>query len=158
MPLILGGAIVDAVAQGDGGRVDAPAGTRVAELDYDGTPTGSVHSWPDGGELLDAGTPARVAALLSPRPSQLSVSAGGIVATVTWTGLDHALVWTEFGRSAESPWNSSVWALGVEPTTTAHGAGSGWGQGMVTLDAGAGMAWSTTLRIAAVGAAGREAS
>jgi hypothetical protein len=65
---------------------------------------------------------------------------------VRWNGLPHALLWQELRRSTDPPWDGAVVAMGIEPTTTAHGAGTAAG-GAVPLGPGRTMTWSVSLRV-----------
>lgn len=149
--LVLGSDLLAPVLHGRAELVlEAPDGTEVADLDYDGRPRGRHQRWPgDPSERwarVGASTPARVAALVDPDPRRVRLAGPAAVVEVTWEGLPHALLWQELARSTTPPWDGQVVALGVEPTTTAHGAGTGAG-GAVTLAPGGSMTWSTRLRV-----------
>ena len=93
--------------------------------------------WPGGpsdrgGIRIDRQVPARVAALVAPPARRITVEGPALTAIVSWSGLDHALLWEELAQSLEDPWNGAVVALGIEPTSTPHGAGTGHG-GALTL-------------------------
>lgn len=133
-----------------------PAGTSLAPLDMDGRPAGAPIAWPgaadDRWDTLDARTAPRVTALLGPADEpadgrEMTVSGPGVRATVTWSGLPHLLLWEEMARSHEAPWNGEVIALGIEPTSTPHGAGTGEANGLVTLEPGARLGWRTSLHV-----------
>lgn len=150
--LILGGDLLDPVIR-DGATltITPPAGTLIAPLDYEGRPEGARQSWPgpaaDQWSRVDRDTPARVAALVEVEPGSIRVEGAHVRATVTWHGLAHALVWEELARSAEPPWNRSVVALGVEPTSAPHGRGTAIAEGTVWLEPGAAVAWGAALTI-----------
>ena len=133
--------------------LDYSAKAQIHELDYSGAPTGQVliddqrgSSW----RLLDAHQQPRVFALSKLDPNLILLSASGWKLAVLWQGLSHALIWQEFAKSEEPPWNGQVLALGIEPTTTPHGVGSA-APGNPVIAAGAKFAWSTTLIIEEVG-------
>lgn len=77
---------------------------------------------------------------------RITLEGSHVVATVRWDGpLPHVLVWEELGKSAEDPWNREVRALGIEPTTTGHGAGTTHDDELVSLEPGGELRWSTSL-------------
>lgn len=148
--LVLGGDLLAGVVAGvDALRLDSPGGGVLTELDYSGTPTGVVGAWPgladERWETVDAATPARVGALVDPPDRALILAGARTVATVRWGGLAHALVWEELAQSAEEPWSNGVVAVGLEPTTTPHGAGTAHGTGLIQLAAGERLSWWTEL-------------
>ncbi|WP_322410031.1 hypothetical protein [Microbacterium invictum] len=151
--LILGGEVLAPVVDADGMlRIDASG--LLVELDYAGTPTGRRTAWPGeeawpGGNWarVDRRTPARVAALRHPSPGIVTVTGPRLRATVSWEGLAHALLWEEIGASTDAPWNGAVHALGVEPTSTPHGAGTAYPDGAIDLAPGQSMTWTTRLEI-----------
>ena len=95
---------------------------------------------------LSVHQPAKVFALAHPQKKTISIEVGEWVARVEWEGLDHALIWQEFGTSTESPWNSQVFALGIEPTNVAHGLGANDSDGPF-LSAGQTITWKTSLQL-----------
>lgn len=145
--LILGGEVLAPVVYaGETLQIDA-SGTLV-ELDYAGTPTGGRVAWPgEDWARVDRRTPARVAALRHPSPGIVTVTGPTLRATVSWKGLAHALLWEEMGASPDAPWNGAVHALGIEPTTTPHGAGTADPDGAIDLLPGESMTWTTRLEI-----------
>ncbi len=154
--LILGGDVLAPSLSGTQLTLDVPMGARLAPLDLAGRPAGTIVDWPGApGErwgTVDGSTPARVAAIVGrDRAAQgsqrVTVHGPHVRATVSWWGLSHALLWEELGASPDAPWNGSVIALGIEPTTTPHGAGTGAGHGIVTLEPGARMAWRADLAV-----------
>lgn len=150
--LILGGDLAAPALDGRELRLGVPPGTRLADLDYAGTPVGHPVTWPgrpsERWDRIDADTPARVAALSAAASRHVTVGGPVLTADVTWSGLDHALVWEELARSQEDPWDGGVVAIGVEPTSTPHGAGTGAGYGgALTLAPGEEMTWTVALRI-----------
>lgn len=155
--LVLGGDVLGPVLAGATLELVAPDGSMLAPLDYDGRPAGPPVPWPgDPGarwQAVDAATPPRVAAILGREatatdPRQVTVRGDHVRATVTWSGLPHALAWEEIGASADAPWNGAVVALGIEPTSTPHGAGTAAGHGLATLAPGERLIWWTALGIA----------
>jgi hypothetical protein len=152
--LVFGQDVLGPVVSGSGLRIAVPAGTRLAPLDYDGMPAGRPVRWPgspaDRWEHVDDSTPPRVAAVVAPLPREIVVEGPELTAVVTWRGLDHALVGEELAQSPGDPWNSSVVALGIEPTTTPHGAGTARGDAL-TLAPGEAIDWSVSLRVALTG-------
>jgi hypothetical protein len=89
--------------------------------------------------------PAKVFALAHPQEKTISIEVGEWVARVEWEGLDHALIWQEFGTSTESPWNGEVFALGIEPTNVPHGLGANDSDGPF-LSPGQTITWKTSLQ------------
>jgi hypothetical protein len=145
--LILGQDVLDHLDEAQDARKITASGT-VAELDYAGTPTGRTAPWPGPGwDRANKRTPPRVAALRHPSPRVIVVTGPRFRATVSWTGLEHALLWEEIGASAHSPWNGAVYALGVEPTSTPHGAGTAHPVGAVELEPGQTMTWAVSLHV-----------
>lgn len=155
--LVLGGAVLDAPLQ-----ITPDDGAALTPLDYAGTPCGDPTAWPgdpaDRWTQLDADTPARVAALrMAPSAGRrVRLTSPQLAASVEWEGEEfaHALLWEELGRTTEPPWEGAVRALGVEPTTTGHGAGTGHGEGIVAMAPGARLDWSCRLRLSWIGASG----
>lgn len=145
--LILGQDVLAQASEGDG-RLEVEASGTLAELDYDGTPTGRLTAWPgDGWDRVSRRTPPRVAALQHPSPRVIAVTGPRLRVTVSWEGLSHALLWEEIGASSGSPWNGAVFALGIEPTSTPHGAGTAHTVGAIMLDPGESMTWATRLEV-----------
>ncbi len=70
---------------------------------------------------------------------------------VAWTGLAHALLWAELGVSIEAPWSGAVRALGVEPTSRPHGAGTALGDADL-LAPGVSWEWESRLEVRPRGA------
>lgn len=156
--LVLGGDVLAPVLAHDGTRltVDVPAGSRLAPLDLDGRPAGGSLAWPgtddDRWDTLDARTAARVVAVVGedeePTDGRQATLVGPHVrATVTWSGLPHLLLWEEMARSHEAPWNGEVIALGIEPTSTPHGAGTGEATGILALEPAVRLTWRTALSV-----------
>lgn len=117
----------------------------VQPLDYDGLPAGSPVPWPaDRWDVVDAHTPARVAGLVDAR--RVTATAPHVEVAVAWHGLPHALLWEELGASTGHPWNGGVQALGIEPSSVPHGAGTGHGDAR-PLDPGESLAWETELEV-----------
>ncbi len=150
--LILGGALLAAVIRDDAAlTITPPPGTWLAPLDYAGHPDGDRQPWPgspaDRWSSVERETPARVAALVDVEPRRIRVHGPHVSATITWSGLAHALVWEELARSADAPWNNSVVALGIEPTSAPHGRGTAVADGTVWLEPGQSLTWSATLAV-----------
>ncbi|MGV3732092.1 MAG: hypothetical protein ACO1N6_01660, partial [Microcella sp.] len=61
--------------------------------------------------------------------------------------LPHALLWEELAVSTDPPWNGQVRALGIEPTSTPHGAGTALDEGIVHLPPGGELTWSVALDV-----------
>lgn len=126
-------------------------GTRIRELDYNGSPTGGEWAWPgpdqDAWSHVHPATPARVAGLVDVGGAiALEGVAGRIL--VSWDGvtLPHALLWQELKQTQEPPWHGSVAALGIEPTTAPTGEGTASGEA-VSLAPGERLDWSTELSV-----------
>lgn len=147
--LILGGDLLSEVAAGESVEIILPQTTQLAALDYSGAPNGSPVPWSDAQKewgKLTSSTPARFAAVTLPHPMQIIVQGGDWEAVISWHGLSHALIWQEICQSQESPWNGSVIALGIEPTSTPHGLGSNLGGG-ITVEPEEKIAWGATLAL-----------
>lgn len=146
--LILGGDVL-----GPTSTLDVPSGTLLRPLDYAGVPEGKPHSWPgdpaDRWATVDEHTPARVTGLVDVRPQRIRLHGPHVEVVVEWQGsaLPHALLWQELGVSTEHPWNGHVVALGIEPTSTPHGAGTALDDSLVTLAAGGTLEWSVSLSV-----------
>lgn len=150
--LILGGDILRAVLEDDAElRLTPPTGSRLAALDYEGHPQAEPEPWPghpgQRWERIDRATPARVAALVDGEPGVILIEGNHVTVTVTWQGLPHALVWEELAHSSEAPWNGSVVALGIEPTSAPHGRGTALPEGSITLEPGAEFEWHVELAV-----------
>lgn len=150
--LILGGDLLAPVIRDDATlTIVPPIGAQIAPLDYEGRPVGERQPWPgaaaDRWSRVDRDSPARVAALVDVEPRLIRVEGAHASATVTWHGLPHALVWEELARSTEPPWNGSVIALGIEPTSAPHGRGTAIAEGTLWLEPGSSMAWGATLAV-----------
>lgn len=140
--LILGGDVLSApleLATNAGG---------LQPLDYDGLPAGSPVPWPgppaERWSTVDAATPARVAGLVDAR--RVTATGPHVEVAVAWHGLPDALLWEELGVSTEHPWNGGVHALGIEPSSVPHGAGTAHGDAHV-LAPGESLAWETALEV-----------
>ncbi len=116
----------------------------IGSLDYAGLPAPADAGLRDSWATLDRHTPARVSALIEPSVRSVTARAGELSATVSWSGLKHALLWAELGATQEAPWNGDVVALGIEPTSTPHGAGIAGGQA-IELAPGMSVTTSTSL-------------
>ena len=133
--------------------LDVPAGTMLRPLDYAGLPEGSPVPWPgDPAErwpVVDRATPARVTGLAGVQPQRIGARGSHVDVLVEWQGeaLSHALLWQEFGVSTEHPWNGQVHALGIEPTSTPHGAGTALDHDLVRLPPGGTLDWSVALSV-----------
>lgn len=144
--LVLGGDVLAAPL-----AVEVDDSTLLRPLDYSGLPAGPAAPWPgDATErftIIDEQTPARVAALQDLNRVALSGAHAQVI--VTWQGetLPHALLWQELGVSTEPPWNGEVMALGIEPTSTPHGAGTALDDGLVRLPPGGELTWSVDLHV-----------
>lgn len=134
-------------------ELDVPAAACLRPLDYSGVPDGDPRVWPgdpaDRWDSVDHETPARVAAILNLASSRIRARGPHAEVIVDWEGavLPHALIWEELGVSLDHPWNGQVRALGIEPTSTPHGAGTALDDGLVRLPPGGELDWSATLRV-----------
>lgn len=146
--LILGGDVLAAPLE-----LEVPAGTELRPLDYAGLPEGSPLPWPgvplDRWAVVDAATPARVTGLAGVEPQRIAVRGAHVDGVIEWQGsaLPHALLWEELGVSMEHPWNAHVRALGIEPTSTPHGAGTALDADLVWLAPGGTLEWSVALHV-----------
>jgi galactose mutarotase-like enzyme len=147
--LILGSDFLEPISRGATASLDICPKASIVELDYSGAPTGIqtnlLTSDPAFTEL-SLEQPAKVFAIANPERKSITVEVEDWVAKVEWQGLDHALVWQEFGTSQEHPWNGQVFALGIEPTNVAHGLGANDADGPF-LPAGQTISWRTSLHI-----------
>lgn len=146
--LILGTDFLEPVKNGSVARLRLCPSSKIMELDYTGAPLGKPPVPIDASTQftqLSREQSARVFAVCNPKKKTISVEVGAKVAVVTWQGLDHALIWQEFGTSKETPWNGEVFALGIEPTNVPHGLGASDTSGPFLL-AGQTMSWKTSLR------------
>lgn len=147
--LILGSDFLEPMKLGAIARLDVCSSAKIADLDYSGAPTGKPAMAVDANTestRLSRLQPARVFAVVSPKRKSISVEVESKVATITWDGLEHALIWQEFGTSLEEPWNGEVFALGIEPTNVPHGLGANGVAGPFLLP-GQSLTLKTTLRI-----------
>ncbi len=146
--LILGGDVLAAPL-----TLDVPPTALLRPLDYAGLPSGSPVVWPgdpaDRWTTLDRDTPARVTGLMGVRPQRIGARGTHVEVLVEWQGsvLTHALLWEELGVSTEHPWNGQVHALGIEPTSTPHGAGTALDASLVRLPAGGTLEWGVSLGV-----------
>lgn len=133
--------------------LDVPAGTMLRPLDYAGLPEGEPVVWPgDPAErwpVVDRATPARVTGLAGVQPQRIGARGSHVDVLVEWQGeaLPHALLWQELGVSTEHPWNGQVHALGIEPTSTPHGAGTALDSQLLRLPPGGTLDWSVALSV-----------
>jgi hypothetical protein len=134
-------------------RLDVPEGSWIRPLDYAGLPQSSPEQWPgdpaDRWLVVDRTTPARVTGLMGVVPQQIGAHGDHVQILVEWEGvaLPHALLWEELGVSTVEPWDGRVVALGIEPTSTPHGAGTALDSSLVRLDPGATLEWSVSLSV-----------
>lgn len=147
--LVLGEEITAPIVEGGQSlRIDADAASKVYPLDYAAGPAGAPVPWPgDDWHVLSSTTPGRVAAVMPPAPRRIAVVGPSVTAIVTWEGLDHALIWEEMRATLIEPWGGNVVALGVEPTSTPHGAGTAVPEGAISLPHDGTHSWSTRLQI-----------
>jgi len=146
--LILGSDFLQPLRHGAAANLSYCPAATIVELDYSGAPLeGKGQPSVPAVEFsqLSVAQPAKVFALASPKNKSISVEVAGWVARIDWEGLDHALVWQEFATSTEAPWNSQVYALGIEPTNVAHGLGANDSVGPF-LAAGETISWTTSLQ------------
>lgn len=145
--LILGSDFLQPLSHGRKGTLSYSEGAEVIDLDYSGAPLGalSAHQKADlRFSELSAERPAAVFALSNLSQKAISATVGDWQARVSWDGLEHALIWQEFGFSQDAPWLGQIYALGIEPTNVAHGLGANPQRGPF-LEAGETMKWNTEL-------------
>lgn len=146
--LILGGDVLAAPL-----TIEVPASTQLRPLDYAGLPEGEPRAWPgdpaDRWTVVNRATPARVTGLAGVQPQRVGARGDHVEVLVEWQGsaLLHALLWEELGVSTEHPWNGQVIALGIEPTSTPHGAGTALDVALVHLPPGGELTWSVALSV-----------
>ena len=82
-------------------------------------------------------------------PQRIGARGEHVEVLVEWQGsaLPHALLWQELGVSTEHPWNGQVHALGIEPTSTPHGAGTSLDSSLVRLAPGGTLEWGVSLGV-----------
>jgi galactose mutarotase-like enzyme len=145
--LILGSRFLQPVQQGSVAKLTLCPASKILDLDYSGAPTGLIiepAAIKDFTELT-ASQPAKVFVVSGSKTNSISVQVDDWVARVEWQGFEHALVWQEFGTSAEAPWSSEVFALGIEPTNVPHGLGANIEVGPFLLP-GETITWSTSVQ------------
>jgi hypothetical protein len=145
--LILGSDFLQPLSRGAMGALSYSPSVQIVELDYAGAPLGLVPTDQNSDprfSQLSAINPATVFALSKPREKAISARVGDWEALIEWGGLEHALIWQEFGFSQEAPWLGQIYALGIEPTNVAHGQGANYQQGPM-LEAGETKQWHTQL-------------
>jgi len=146
--LILGGEVIAEPL-----TLEIPEGTQLRPLDYAGLPEGSPSIWPgdpaDRWTIIDQSTPARVTGLAQVEPKRITARGSHVTVNVQWRGdtLPHALLWQELGVSTEHPWNGQVRALGIEPSSTPHGAGTALDQDLIRLAPDDTLDWSVALQV-----------
>lgn len=146
--LILGGDVLAGPLS-----LEVPPTALLRPLDYAGLPEGALRAWPgdpaDRWHVVDAATPARVTGLAAVQPKRIGARGEHVSVSVDWQGsaLPHALLWQELGVSTEHPWNGQVHALGIEPTSTPHGAGTALDDGLVRLPPGGTLEWGVALSV-----------
>jgi len=148
--LVLGSDFLASVVDGDKVDLHLENSSRVVDLDYRGGPTGVEMEWGPQWSTLTGNQPGHVFIVTDVSPRDVTVHGGPvdnpITARISWDTVGHLLVWQEFAASAEHPWNSEVLALGLEPTSTAHGLGLDAGDAIL-IAAGQSLTWSTTLQL-----------
>jgi hypothetical protein len=145
--LILGSDFLSPILNGDLAQLDYCRESEVYELDYNGSPTGIKISEPsllENFTSLSKNQEARVFAIGNSKTNEISVRLGNWQAKIKWLGLPFALIWQEFGSSEVDPWNSEVFALGIEPTNIPHGRGASEQSGPF-LEARGVMKWKVVL-------------
>lgn len=146
--LILGSRFLQPVQQGSVAKLTLCPESKILDLDYSGAPTSLVFESAATNKdftELSASQPAKVFVVSGSKVKSISVQVADWVAKVDWQGLDHALVWQEFGTSTEAPWNSEVFALGIEPTNVPHGLGANENEGPFLLP-GEAITWNTSVQ------------
>jgi hypothetical protein len=147
--LILGSDFLSPIKTGSTANLEFCPEAQIIELDYSGAPTGRQLSGADTKSewtRLTRDQPGRVFALANSQHKRMSVELDNWIADITWEGLEHALVWQEFGTSKELPWNGEVFALGLEPTNIAHGLGANDETGPF-IQPNDQLRWSATLQL-----------
>lgn len=145
--LILGSDFLEPVKHGWAADLELCSSATIVELDYSGAP---LEPRPQKSLTksdfthLTTAQPAKVFAVAKSQKKVISVEIQDWVARVEWQGLEHALVWQEFGTSEDDPWNGQVFALGIEPTNVAHGLGANELDGPF-LFPGEKVSWKTSL-------------
>lgn len=151
--LILGTDFLLPITSGLQGQLEFSQDAEIVELDYSGAPAKAPTNSQElrnESELLSIEKPATVFGLSKPSLKSISVSVGPWRAQIGWDGLDHALIWKEFGYSQEAPWNGQVFALGIEPTNIPHGLGASETSGPF-LESQSTLDWHTSLSFSKIG-------
>ncbi|MBI3429330.1 MAG: hypothetical protein HY050_04620, partial [Actinobacteria bacterium] len=102
------------------------------ELNYDGTVNGTLFQplaeavWSDWSSISRS-NPARLGLIKGVGPTGVRAVGENIEVTVTWdTGnLPYVWIWEEMGSTKSAPWCGEYFCLGIEPSTSPHGAGLG---------------------------------
>lgn len=143
--LVLGGGVLDDVWE-----LVASPDVVVERLDIDGRATGARATWAVVPELarIDESVPARLTGLRDvTSPLRLRGPLGEIEVSFGGDAARHVLVWTELAATSAPPWDRRVRALGIEPGSAAHGAGTAARRDVLRLDPGASTSWRTRLDV-----------
>jgi hypothetical protein len=113
-------------------KLDMNDQTKFMELRPDGT--ADDYDWHPWSEIsksdwstVGSNTPARMGVISNVDSVGVKITGESIEAKLTWDtdNLPYAWLWEEMGASKGDPWNGEYLALGIEPSTTSHGAGLG---------------------------------
>lgn len=151
--LILGTNFLLPLSKGLEGQLSIDSSFKLVALDYTGAPSEEFEAQ----QALEANwgrlsteLPAAVFGVANPTEKQIRVQIGDWEFQIAWAGLDHALIWKEFGFSQDSPWHGEVFALGIEPTNVPHGLGASKLTGPF-LEGGSNLNWTTSLSFSRAG-------
>ncbi len=151
--LILGTNFLLPLRKGLEGQLSIDSSFKLVALDYTGAPSEEIESqqaleanW----GRLSAELPAAVFGVASPTRQRIRAQISDWELQVDWAGLEHALIWKEFGFSQDPPWHGEVFALGIEPTNVPHGLGASKLTGPF-LEGSSSMNWTTSLSFSRAG-------
>ena len=102
------------------------------ELNYDGTAKDAPYKpWSEvvssDWSSVNRSTPARLGLIKDVAPSGVTATGESLKVTVTWDteNLPFLWIWEEMGSTQSEPWLGEYFCLGIEPSTSPHGAGLG---------------------------------
>jgi hypothetical protein len=147
--LILGSDFLESTEEDQAIELEYQA-ANIIELDYTAQPTGRVFTKHDTGSnftVLTKEQDARVFSVSQLTKPQITASSGNIEISISWEGLSYLVIWQEFQKSADAPWNNQVMALGLEPTNIPHGAGSTSSSDPI-IKSGERLSWRVRLTVA----------
>ena len=113
-------------------KLDTNDQAQFMELSYDGTVKGALFKpWSEVAasdwSAVSRNTPARLGLIKDVGPMGVTATGELLEVRVTWDteNLPFVWVWEEMGSTQSEPWLGEYFCLGIEPSTTPHGAGLG---------------------------------